>query len=390
MEGCTEAYLEIPGPNGDQNVNYGNFDVENRFKAISESETTEFIQSKRNKNTSRKTEGHMKVLYDWLVNICDENRRLHEIPAKELNMYLARFFLSVRKPDGGEYEPDTLRGYLGSFSRYLRDNSYEHNIVESHLFSHAREVLMSKRKDLKSQGLGNKKRKAEPISFEDFQRLLDTKQIGNGDSMCPINLYKEYRRHRPSEMLDPGSRFYLSIKQKPTDEVWYKKQPMGKNSLGKLVSNMTNTVGIMNKRLTNHGIRKTTVTNLLEAGFEPTEVMQITGHKNVQSINNYSHLPFKKQKEMSTVLSNVTNVTSTSATFPHEEQLDDGCDEFLSQAVQLIETSTASGPQEGLSIIDLPITVTSNGIQLQHPGFSMFQNANISGNITINVNPLKE
>lgn len=81
---------------------------------------------------------------------------------------------------------------------------------------------------------------------------------------------------------------------------------------------------------------------------------------------------------MSIALSNVTNVTSTSATFPHEEQLaslDDGYDEFLSQAVQLIETSTASGPQKGLSTIDLPITVTSNGIQLQHPGFSMFQNA---------------
>lgn len=40
-----------------------------------------------------------------------------------------------------------------------------------------REMLKSKRKDMKSQDLGNKKRKAEPLSPEGLQRLKCTQQI---------------------------------------------------------------------------------------------------------------------------------------------------------------------------------------------------------------------
>lgn len=104
---------------------------------------------------------------------------MYEIPSPELNMYLARLFLSVRGPGGSEYEPETLREYLGSFARHLRENGYQHNIVESHLFSHAREVLMSKRKQLKSQGKGNRKRKADPL-HEDFIKLRESNQLGSG------------------------------------------------------------------------------------------------------------------------------------------------------------------------------------------------------------------
>lgn len=62
--------------------------------------------------------------------------------------------------------------------------------------------------------------------------------------------------------------------------------------------------------------------------------MQITGHKNVKSINNYSHLPIKKQKEMSAVLSETSTVPSV-----HPYQSDDFeemSDEYISQAVQVI------------------------------------------------------
>lgn len=116
-----EALPETLGPFGDQKKNNCNVELENRYKSISEKETSNFVKSNGNKNTSRKIDGYMKVFIDWLDNICHENREIHEIEAKKLNMYLARFFLSVRKPDDIEYEPDTLKSNLGSFSPYLRD-----------------------------------------------------------------------------------------------------------------------------------------------------------------------------------------------------------------------------------------------------------------------------
>lgn len=170
-----DVVLENAGPSGDDN-----FEVGSRFMQVSEQETSEFVKNNRNKNTARKTEGNVKILYNWLTEVCIEARRLYEIPPPELNMYLARFFLSVRRPGGSEYEPETLRGYLGSFARHLGENGYQHYIVESNLFSYAREVLMSIRKQLKSRGKGNRKLKAEPLAHDDFITLRESNKLGSG------------------------------------------------------------------------------------------------------------------------------------------------------------------------------------------------------------------
>ena len=47
----------------------------------------------------------------------------------------------------------------------------------------------------------------------------------------------------------------------------------------------------------------------------PTDIMQVIGHKNVNSINNYSEITVTKQKEMSKILSTTKNTDST--TSPH-------------------------------------------------------------------------
>ena len=42
------------------------------------------------------------------------------MPPPELDAYLSRFLLSVRKKSGNEYEPTTLRGIIASVERYLK------------------------------------------------------------------------------------------------------------------------------------------------------------------------------------------------------------------------------------------------------------------------------
>jgi hypothetical protein len=42
------------------------------------------------------------------------------------------------------------------------------NILQDKEFHHCRELLTAKRKRLKSQGLGNKRRKADPFSSDDI------------------------------------------------------------------------------------------------------------------------------------------------------------------------------------------------------------------------------
>ena len=75
---------------------------------------------------------------------------------------------------------------------------------------------------------------------------------------------------------------------------WFKAQPMGVNKLNKIMKAMTQAAGIPGK--TNNSGSKPLVQKLQESGLPPNQIIQITGHKNLQSVNNYNSL-WEKQVE---------------------------------------------------------------------------------------------
>ena len=88
---------------------------------------------------------------------------------------------------------------------------------------------------------------------------------------------------------------------------------MGVNKLNNVMKDMTQAAGISGK--TNPAQRKTLVQKLQDSGIPPNQIIQITGHKNVQSVNNYSSLREKQMETISSVLSSTakaaTNVAQT-------------------------------------------------------------------------------
>ena len=58
----------------------------------------------------------------------------------------------------------------------------------------------------------------------------------------------------------------------------------------------------ISRKLTNHSARKHMVQKLRDSGCCPTDIMQISGHKNVQSIINYSNISLQTQKKCSNIL----------------------------------------------------------------------------------------
>lgn len=69
------------------------------------------VRINENKNTSRKTESDLKLFNDWLLKAREKKCNCYSvIPCPDLDkyMYLAMFVLSVRLPNGEEYEPDSL------------------------------------------------------------------------------------------------------------------------------------------------------------------------------------------------------------------------------------------------------------------------------------------
>ena len=87
-----------------------------------------------------------------------------------------------------------------------------------------------------------------------------------GNERCPVKIFKEFARRRPLEMNKPDSPFYLAVKhqRKPDDDVWYVRSPHGKNEIGKFLSTAAKNAGLQG-RATNHLVRKTCISGLLDA-----------------------------------------------------------------------------------------------------------------------------
>ena len=101
---------------------------------------------------------------------------------------------------------------------------------------------------------------------------------------------------------------------------WFKAQV---NKLNNIMKDVTQPAGISGK--TNHGGRKALVQKLLDSGVPPNQIIQITGHKNLQSVNNYSCLREKQMESISRILSSTTkaatNVAQTENNLTAQPQL---------------------------------------------------------------------
>ena len=121
---------------------------------VSKEDVKKFIEGEKKRNTSLSTQRDLRILYNWLESR-NERRRIHEIPAEELDLYLSEFFIRVRKSDGTEYEPGSLQAMKSSFDRELKDNDSKFSLNDR-IFSLSQRALAAKTVNLKKQGKGRK------------------------------------------------------------------------------------------------------------------------------------------------------------------------------------------------------------------------------------------
>ena len=78
-------------------------------------EIEKFLQEQKSKNTQYKTKSDLNAWKKFCESL-KESRAIENIPANELDLLLSKFFISVRKQNGTEYEPSTK-------TRLLQPNS---------------------------------------------------------------------------------------------------------------------------------------------------------------------------------------------------------------------------------------------------------------------------
>ena len=94
---------------------------------------------------------------------------------------------------------------------------------------------------------------------------------------------------------------------------------MGKNKIGQFISSAMEKLNV-NKRgkITNHSVRKTSISTLLDRGVPHNTVAQLSGHKSLKSLDSYSVASQDQQREMSKILSG--QKTSTFGSPPNHKQ----------------------------------------------------------------------
>ena len=73
-------------------------------------------------------------------------REIENIDVKDFEVFIANFLLQVRKKDGEQYEPKSLRSFALRFDRYLRKKDYSTIIMEGMELRKTKEALVANQK----------------------------------------------------------------------------------------------------------------------------------------------------------------------------------------------------------------------------------------------------
>ena len=148
-----------------------------RFALLNENELKKLTDKCKNRNTTYSTQTWINSYRAWAIER-QKNVDLEQYSPLELNRVLCQFYAELRKADGSEYEPDSLRVMQAGLNRYLREKQYGKCIMNDIEFKESCDVLEGKARFLREIGKGKKPFAAEPLTMEEERQLWETGKLG--------------------------------------------------------------------------------------------------------------------------------------------------------------------------------------------------------------------
>ena len=147
------------------------------FVVASNADLQRFLDKNKNRNMTKTTLTRVNRFETW-QNVRNIRHALEDIPESELDGILQRFFAELRKQDGGEYEPESLRTMLASLDRFLREKGRLYSILKDKSFEACRKVLNGKAIELRENGMGKRRNKSDPLSEQEEDQLWQRRVLG--------------------------------------------------------------------------------------------------------------------------------------------------------------------------------------------------------------------
>ena len=107
------------------------------------------------KNTKRSTD-YWKGIFEKWAKTRGKKEQLESYHIPELNDALSQFYAELRKENGQDYEPNSLKLMQAALDRHLRSQNYPKSILKDTEFLSSRKVLERKARKLCEQGMGKR------------------------------------------------------------------------------------------------------------------------------------------------------------------------------------------------------------------------------------------
>ena len=173
----------VPVSSSTNKQNNGSFD-QSRFPVVSDEVIEELKSGTINHNTCRSTKTWLFVLQKWCQSR-SISEKIEKLSPQELDKILSKFYAEVKKQDGEDYEPDSLRVMQAAIERYLKENNYPLSIIRSREFHHSQQTLNAVAVSLRKQGKGKRPNKSKPLNGEEEEQLWQNGQLGSHNARAP-------------------------------------------------------------------------------------------------------------------------------------------------------------------------------------------------------------
>ena len=210
----------------------------------------------------------------------------------------------------GTLNMDTPKGLLRAVFFYngknfcLRGGAEQRGLKLSQLKRETVEVSGKNVSSYVYTEFGSKNRQGGFNSLNSDNKVV--RQYANTEgTVCHVQILDKYLDKIPDEAREADNFYLTPVSTKPADPSmpWYTKIPVGKNTLNKMMKEMSQEASLSTS-FTNHSLRAYGTSTMYQAGVPEKIIQERTGHKSLESLRQYERTTESQLLDVSNVMSN--------------------------------------------------------------------------------------
>ena len=130
-------------------------------------ELVELLKTESENKNSKQSTDYWKGIFEKCVETRGKEEKLESYDIPELNDALSQCYDELRKENGQDQKPDSLKVMQVALDRHLRSQSHPKSILRDTEFLSSRKVLEGKARKLREQGMRKRPNKPKSLTKED-------------------------------------------------------------------------------------------------------------------------------------------------------------------------------------------------------------------------------